>query len=154
VSDWLTFEGRVVRVTLGRATYTILPLPPDVAAALEASAARRVEGEIAEHPVNLALSRGPAADGPFLWTSRSLLARIGLAPGEPAEVRLRPASAEAVETPDDLAAALRARGLTASWEALAPGRRRGMIYRIESARTAATRSRRIAVMVDQIGSAT
>jgi hypothetical protein len=32
VTDWLTFEGRVVRVTLGGTTCTILPLPPGVAA--------------------------------------------------------------------------------------------------------------------------
>jgi hypothetical protein len=151
MTDWQSFEGRVEPLVWGRATYTILRLPDDTAAALAAAGARRVEGEINDHPVNLALSRAPVVEGVFLWAGQSLLDRIGIAPGEPLEVRLRPAPDDAVDLPPDLAAALRRAGLTDTWEALSPGRRRGLLYRIDSARKAATRDKRIAALVADLG---
>jgi hypothetical protein len=147
MSDWLRFEGRIEPLEWGRATYTILRLPPAVADALAAGKARRVEGEINDHPVNLALSRAPVVDGVFLWTGWTLLDRLSVEPGEPLEIRLRPADPDEVDTPDDLATALRAAGATAAWEALTPGRRRGLIHQVETARTAATRAKRIAALV-------
>jgi hypothetical protein len=147
MSDWQAFEGRVQSLPWGRATYTILPLPAEVAAALLAAGARRVEGEINDHPVNLALARAPLVDGLFLWAGQSLLERIGIAPGERLEVRLRPAPPDAVDLPDDLALALLQAGRTDRWEALTPGRRRGHLYTIDTARTPATRSKRIAALV-------
>jgi hypothetical protein len=153
VSGWLSFEARIETMAWGRATYTILRLPADVAAALEAAGARRVEGEIAEHPVNLALTRSPAVEGVILWAERSLLDRIAVEPGSEVEARLRPAPADAVETPQDLAAALRAAGATAAWEALSPGGRRRRLYAIDSARTPATRAKRVAALAAQLGGA-
>jgi hypothetical protein len=153
VTDWLTFEGRIETLNWGRATYTILPLPREIAAALAAAGARRVEGEIAEHPVNLALTRAPVVDGVFLWTGRSLLDRIGIAPGAEVEVRLRPAPPDAVETPEDLVAALRAAGANDAWEALTPGRRRAYLYGLDGARAPATRARRAAALAAKLAGA-
>jgi hypothetical protein len=147
-AGYITFDGRIVPLTWGRATYTILPLPAAVVAAL--GPARRVEGEIAEHPVNLALSRAPVVEGAFLWTGASLLARVGVAPGDAVEVRLRPAADDRVDVPDDVSAALLAAGALAAWDALSPGRRRGLLYRIDSARTAPTRAKRIAAVVAEV----
>jgi hypothetical protein len=153
MNDWLVFEGTVEPLEWGRATYTILRLPGPVAAALEAAGARRVEGEIAEQPVNLALTRAPVVDGVFIWAGRTLLDRIGLAPGAPVEVRLRPAPDDAVDLPEDLAAALRRADATAVWEALTPGRRRSHLYGIDTARTAATRARRVEALAAMLGQA-
>ncbi|TNC70332.1 YdeI/OmpD-associated family protein [Rubellimicrobium roseum] len=153
MSGWLGFEGRVEPVEWGRATYTVLRLPPEVAATLLSQGARRVEGEINDHPVNLALSRAPVVEGLFLWTGRSLLDRLGVTPGEPLEVRLRPAPSDEVDTPDDLALALRQAGAGAAWEALTPGKRRGLLHRIDSAKTAPTRAKRIASVVADLGEA-
>jgi hypothetical protein len=147
MSDWQVFEGRVEPLPWGRATHTILRLPADVAEALRASGARRVEGEINEHPVNLTLSRALVVEGLFLWAGQSLLDRIGIRPGDPLEVRLRPAPSDAVDTPDDVELALRQAGRTDTWEALTPGRRRGLLYRVETARTAPNRAKRIAALV-------
>jgi len=97
MSDYLTFEGRVEPLVWGRSTYTILRLPPEVSAKL--GAARRVEGEIAYHPVNLAPTRAPVVEGPFLWAGQSLLDRPGITPGEVVEVRLRPVPDDRVDTP-------------------------------------------------------
>ena len=81
---------------------------PATVAAL--GAAKRVEGEINEHWVNLALSRAPVVEGVFLWAGASLLERTGIVPGETLEVRLRPAPDDQVDTPEDVASALRAAG--------------------------------------------
>lgn len=152
MNGWVTFEGRVVPLAWGRSTYTILPLPDDMAAAL--GPCRRVEGEIAEHPVNLALSRAPVVEGAFLWAGQSLLDRIGISPGEPVEVRLRPAPDDRVDVDPDIEAALRAGGMAAAWEALTPGKRRGLLYQVATAKTEATRQKRIAKLVDDLGTGT
>jgi Bacteriocin-protection, YdeI or OmpD-Associated len=110
--------------------------------------AKRVEGEINEHPVNLAPARAPDVEGAFLWTGQSLLDRIGLTVGETVEVRLRPAPSDTVDLPDDVAHALRAADLTDASQALTPGRRRGMLYQVASARTEATRAKRIGKLLE------
>jgi Bacteriocin-protection, YdeI or OmpD-Associated/Domain of unknown function (DUF1905) len=145
MSEFVTFTARVEPLVWGKSTYTILRLPPDVAAALHP--AKRVEGEVNDHPVNLALTRAPVVEGVFLWAGQSLLDRVGITPGEPVEVRLRPAPDDRVDTPDDIAAALRAGGASAAWDALTPGKRRGLIYQISTAKTDATRSKRIAALI-------
>ncbi len=151
MTDYVTFEGRIEAVEWGRATYTILRLPPDIAAGFAMRKARRVEGEINDHPVNLALTRAPVVEGVFLWAGQSLLDRTGIEPGTPVEVRLRPAPDDAVELPDDVTAALRAAGRTGAWEVLSPGKRRGMLYQVESAKTAQTRAKRVSLLVSSLG---
>lgn len=150
MTDWVAFEGRIEPVVMGKATYTILRLPADAAALLAAQGAKRVEGEIDEHPVNLALSRVPVIEGDFLWTGKSLLDRIGLLPGATVEVRLRPAPDDGVDLPDDLALALRQGDATDLWERLTPGKRRGALYQLSTAKTEATRAKRIARLIDTL----
>jgi hypothetical protein len=148
MTGWVTFEGRVEPLTWGRSTYTILRLPDDVSAALGKT--RRVEGEIADHPVNLALSRAPGVDGPFLWAGQSLLDRIGIRPGALVELRLRPAPDDRVDLDPDIEAALQAGGVLAAWEALTPGKRRGLLYQIATARTDPTRAKRLRALVESL----
>jgi hypothetical protein len=145
--DYLTFEGRVEPLQMGKATYTILPLPADIADILTSAGAKRVEGEINDHPVNLALTRLPQSDVVFLWAGKSILDQVGIAPGETIEVRLRPAADDGVDTPDDLNAALLRAGLSADWEVLTPGKRRGLLYQVNTAKTAPTRAKRIAKLL-------
>lgn len=143
----MTFEGRVEPVQWGRSIYTVLPLPTAIATALDRTGAKRVEGEIADHPVNLAPARAPVIDGPFLWTGKTLLDAAGIAPGDPVEVRLRPADPDHVDLPADVATALAAAGRSADWAALSPGKRRGLLHRVETAKRAETRAKRIAALV-------
>lgn len=150
MEDYITFEARIEPVAWGRATYTVLRLPPEVSEALKAQGASRVEGEIAEHPVNLALSHAPVIEGTFLWTGQSLLDAAGLVPGEALEVRLRKADPTSVETPEDVAASLRAAGVMPAWNALTPGKQRGALYQIASAKRAATRAKRIAKLIETL----
>jgi hypothetical protein len=143
LTDYVLLEGAVAEMPWCKATYTILSLPDDVVAALRS--ARRVEGEIAEHPVNLAITKAPVWPGAFLWAGQSLLDRIGITVGERVEVRLRPAPDDQVDLAPDVAAALT--GVMDRWEAPTPGKRRGLLYQVDSAKTAPTRAKRIAALV-------
>lgn len=147
MSDYVSFEARILPMTWGDKVYTIVPLPDAVVAALGST--RRVEGEFNDHPVNLAITTAPADvfDGPFLWAGKSLLHRAGLAPGETFEARLRPAPDDTVEVPADVVNALRSGGVIEAWEALSPGKRRAQLYRIETAKRAETRAKRITALV-------
>jgi hypothetical protein len=147
MSDYITFDAVIEPLDWGGTVYTIVRLPPEVLASL--SPTRRVEGEFADHPVNLAITRAPAdvIDGPFLWSGKSLMDRTGLKPGQPFEARLRPAPDDAVEVPRDVTLALRSGGALEAWEALTPGKRRGLLHRIETAKRAETRAQRIAALV-------
>ncbi|MGR3542511.1 MAG: YdeI/OmpD-associated family protein [Hasllibacter sp.] len=147
MSGHVAFEGRIVPLRWGRSIYTILPLPPEVAAAL--GPATRVEGEIGEHPVNLGVARADPAvrEGPFLWTGKAFPKAVGIAPGERLEVRLRPADPDRVELPEDVTAALCAAGRMGDWDALTPGRRRGLLAPVARAVRPATRAARIARLV-------
>lgn len=149
MDDWHAFEGRVVPLVWGRRAYTILPVPDDVAAAIEATGTRRVEGEIGDFPISLALSRADpdVFPGVFLWTGKGLLDAAGIAPGDVLDVRLRPGDPARVEMPEGLEAALRAAGKLDTWEALTPGRRRGLCHPIAAAKRPATRAKRIAALI-------
>ena len=72
------------------------------------------------------------------------MAGIGIAPGDVLMVRLRKADADTIDLPNDVAQAPRAKGQTATWEALTPGKRRGLLHPINSAKRAETRAKRIA----------
>jgi Bacteriocin-protection, YdeI or OmpD-Associated len=148
MNDYVTFEARIEPMVWGKSTYTILRIPPDMLDAL--GRAKRVEGEIAEHPVNLAPTRAPVIEGPFLWAGQSLLDRIGITPGEVVEVRLRPAPDDRVDLPDDVALALRAADVLSVWQNLTPGKRRGLLYKIDTAKTDATRQKRIGLLIAEL----
>jgi uncharacterized protein YdeI (YjbR/CyaY-like superfamily) len=75
---------------------------------------------------------------------------LAIKPGEALEVRLRQAVFGEVDTPDDVVSALRAAGQAERWNRLTAGRRRGLLHQISTARTAATRTRRIASIVFQV----
>jgi hypothetical protein len=153
MSDYVEFTGRIETLEWGKSTYTILRLPGEVAERFAAEGARRVEGEMNEFPVNLAPTRAPVLEETFLWAGKSLLDRIGLAPGDDVEVRLRKAPDDEVEMPEDVTAALRAADASHLWEALTPGKRRGLLYQIGTAKTQGTRDKRIAKLIVEIGGA-
>ena len=144
------FEGRVEPMEWGKSVYTVLRLPPDITHALEAEGAKRVEGEINDHPVNLALTKAPVIDGVFLWAGKSLLDEIGIAPGDALEVRLRKADPDYVEVDTDVLQAIRAAEATDRWNALTAGKRRGLLHTITTAKRAETRAKRIAKMIAEL----
>ncbi len=150
MSDYITFEGQVVPIEWGDATYTILPLPAEVAAALERQNAKRVVGEINDHPVNLALTKAPVVDGTFLWAGKSLLDACGIEPGEIIEVRLKKTDPDAVDVDADIIDALRAAQVSDLWSALTPGKQRGHLHMINTAKRADTRQKRINKLIAEL----
>lgn len=150
MEDYLTFDGRIVPMEWGKSTYTILPLPPSVSDALAQAGAKRVEGEIGDYPVNLALTKAPMIDQVFVYTGKRFLRDSGITPGDTVEVRLRPAPEQEVEMPEDLQLALRQSEMTNKWAALTPGKQRGLIHTIATAKRAETRAKRIAKVLAEI----
>lgn len=148
MSDYITFEARIIPLIWGDKTFTICPLPDEVVQAL--NGAKRVEGEFADHPVNLALSQSPEFDGVFLWAGQTLLDATRLSPGESFEARLRPADPNAVDTPADVTTALMQHGLVAAWEALTAGKRRALLYQVSTAKRAETRAKRIKSLIETL----
>jgi len=150
MTEFIAFEATVEPMEWGRATYTILRLPPAVSETLAEQRARRVEGEINDHPINLALVKAPVVEGVFLWAGQSLLDAVGVVPGEPLEIRLRKAPDDRVETPDDVHGALSRSGRLTAWETLSPGKRRSLLYQVNTAKRAETRAKRIAKLVSEL----
>ena len=150
MGDYHTFEGRVEPMEWGKSVYTVLRLPPDITHALEAEGAKRVEGEINDHPVNLALTKAPVFDGTFLWAGKTLLDDCGIEPGEWIDVRLRKADPNFVETPEDVLLALRQNDASEDWFALTPGKQRGHLHQVNTAKRAETRQKRIAKLIDEL----
>lgn len=145
MDEYVAFEGRIEPMEWGKSTYTVLRLHPDVMQAL--GPAKRVEGEFNDHPVNLAVTKAPAIDDPFLWTGKSLLTKIGIEPGEVFEARLRAADPDALDVPSDVVNAIRSAGLSEIWDALTPGKKRGLLHTIETAKRTETRLKRIAKLL-------
>jgi len=150
VSDYVTFDACVQPMPWGDKVYTIIALPPEVLNTLGPT--KRVEGEINDHPVNLAISKAPAdvIDTPFLWAGKSLLTRVGVELGDRFEARLRPAPDDVVEVPIDVMNALRSGGAIEVWEALSPGKKRAHLYQIDTAKRAETRAKRITKLINEI----
>ena len=148
MSDFVSFDGAVEPMEWGNSVYTVLRIPPEVLDALGPT--KRVEGEINDHPVNMALTKAPVFDGVFVWAGKSVLKDIGIEPGERIEVRLRPAPDDAVDVPPDVINAIRSAGLTDAWDALTPGRKRGLLHSVNTAKRAETRIKRIAKLLTEV----
>jgi uncharacterized protein YdeI (YjbR/CyaY-like superfamily) len=68
-------------------------------------------------------------------------------PGDRIDVRLRAAPDDRVEVPDDVELALRMADATDIWNGLTPGKQRGLLYPVSTAKTAPTREKRIAALI-------
>ncbi len=148
MSDYVAFDGAVEPMEWGKSTYTVLRLPAEIVDAIGPT--KRVEGEINDHPVNLALTKAPVIEGVFLWAGKSLLRDVGIEPGERIEIRLRAAPDDAVDVPSDVINALRSAGLSDVWAGLSAGKKRGMLYQVNSAKRADTRTKRIAKLLNEL----
>lgn len=78
----------------------------------------------------------------------------GLSGGEAITVELTlDAEPRTVEVPDDLAAALAEAGARPAFDALAPSARKAHVVKVESAKAADTRARRVAAIVSTLSNA-
>ena len=126
------------------------PIPEDIAAALKTNGAKRVEIEFNDHPFNMALTKSPVFTGTFVYAGKAILRAAAISPGEEIEVRLRKADPDLVEVPEDVMLAIRAATASGAWSALTPGKQRGLLHNVNSAKRSETRSRRISQLVDSL----
>ena len=146
----VAFKGPVEPLFCGKATYAILRVPRDfedgLASALASALgnAKRGDGEIAEPPVNLALTRAPVVAGAILWAGESLLTKTNMAVRDRVEVRLRPAAPNRGDPAGGIAAALRTGRPSSGWAARTADQQRGLPVPVNRAKTAATRPETIA----------
>ncbi len=150
MSEWITFEGKVVPMEWGKSVYTVLPLPRDVSDALRAQGAKRVDVEMNDCPFNMALTKGPVLEQVFVYAGKKILAEAGIEPGDLIDVRMRKADPDAVDVPNELLLAIRQGGAIEAWEALTPGRKRGLIHMVMSAKREETRRGRAAKLIAEL----
>ncbi|MGX5654011.1 YdeI/OmpD-associated family protein [Geodermatophilus nigrescens] len=146
------FDGVLEPLPWGRNVYVVIRVPAALEEAARAERTRRVEGRVDDVDVNLGLNRAePAvlADA-FVYVGPGLRRRLGLAPGDAAACRLRPADPDAVLVPDDVRAALADGGRLPAFERLTPGRRRQLLTPVENAAREATRAQRIAALLREL----
>ena len=128
-----------------------VPIPAEVAAAMENTAASRVNGRLDGHRFQRALHRRD--DGSLcLKFGQSWLRDAGIEAGVDVDVVLSAVTdPNQVDIPDELAAALEGNPEAAhAWETLTPGRRRSLVYGIERARRPETKARRAQAVVDEV----
>ena len=150
-----SFEGPIERFGVGKTRkvwYTVLFLPVELETVLpfDRYPRLRVDGEIADMPVTDAWM--PTGDGRryFIVAPRVLKdAEVGI--GSFVEMRFGIADQDAVDMPKELTAALFANAeASRAWAALTPGKQRGMTHQIHGAKTAPTRARRVAEVIEAL----
>ncbi len=143
------FEAELGEFGVGKTRkvwYRVVFLPPDLEEQLpfDEYPRLRVDGEIADVPVNSAWM--PTGDGRrYLIVGPEVVRTAGLGIGDSVTVRFRIADQDHVDVPDALELAIASSPAAAKvWEALTPGKKRALAHHVGSAKTDATRARRVA----------
>ncbi len=102
----------------------------------------RVSGEVSDFPIEASLT--PMRGRWYILLSKKMLKAIDASVGDTVSVRFRIADQDAVEVPDFLEAALKRNAtMKELWEQATSGKKRGLAYRVASAKTDATRQKRV-----------
>ncbi|MEM7694941.1 MAG: YdeI/OmpD-associated family protein [Pseudomonadota bacterium] len=116
----------------------------------DAPAKVRISGELNDHPVDGALV-SDGEGGRYLHVANRLAKTIGVGLGDPVALRFNIVADDVVVLPDALEAALWAHdGAREKFDALTPGKRRGLAHRVASAKQAATQARRAEAIVAEL----
>lgn len=137
---------------VGKYKYLCLTLPENLARDLpfDTYPRLRVHGEIAGYDFEAAWQ--PQKNGPYwMMIPKDILKAADLSIGDTVHVAFGISDQDAVHVPPELAEALQEAGLSAEWEALSPGKRRGFCYLVDRAKAPATKQKRIADIFDQLG---
>ena len=145
------FDARIDQHDVGsdRYRYTVVYVPEDILAELPMAEypRLRIAGEVNEHPFEASIT--PAKDVWYILFSRRVLKAIDAGVGDTVSVRFRIADQDAVDVPAALGEALdRDARMRELWDAQTPGKRRALAYRVASAKTEVTQSKRVAEVFD------
>jgi hypothetical protein len=142
------FEAPIERFGVGKVRkvwYNVLFLPTELRAALPFSTypRLRVEGEIADVPIANAFI--PAGDGRnYVIVAPNVMKDGVVALGDVVEMRFRIADQDHIDVPEALSVALHREPVVQErWAALTPGKQRMVVQHFLSAKTYATRQRRL-----------
>jgi hypothetical protein len=143
-----SFEGTIESRGDDRYSHACVYLPDPLARDLLAGRSRlRVRGEVDELP--FAGAWQPSKGRYYLLLSRTMCRAGDFTVGDRVEVRFRLDETDAVTVPPDLQRALAAEfPAMRAWEALTPGRRRGLAHYVASAKTPATVAKRVTAILD------
>ncbi|MEM6886257.1 MAG: YdeI/OmpD-associated family protein [Verrucomicrobiota bacterium] len=146
-----SFSAEVDIYDFGRMKYTVLYIPKKMEQelGLVKKPRLRVEGLIQGEPFSGACQ--PTETCWYLILSKRFLKEAGLAIGDQADVQLSIADQDAVDVPEDLQAELKRNpGIKEKWDSLTAGKRRGLAYRVASAKRLETREQRIFEVLDTL----
>lgn len=146
------YETEVTIRDFGKYHYVCINLPEELQKALpfDEHPRLRVKGEIAGYDFEGAWQ--PQKGGPYwLMIPKDIQKASSFEIGDPIRVAFGIADQDAVSVPKELADALEEAGLREEWEALTPGKRRGLAYTVEKAKAPATKQKRIDAIFDILG---
>ncbi|MEM9479049.1 MAG: YdeI/OmpD-associated family protein [Verrucomicrobiota bacterium] len=145
------FTAKIAKRDFGRMYYTVLFAPKRLEKELDlkANPRLRIEGKVGDIPFSCAFQ--PNGGDWYLILSKKVLRDGGWKLGDRVTMEFQIADQDAVDVPADLMAELRRRNdVFMSWEAMTPGRRRGLAHRVGCAKREDTRERRILEVIDEI----
>ena len=138
------FETAIVPHNVGSYRYTVVfldgALVPQLP--LDRYPRLRVSGEIGDVPFEGTFQ--PVRGRWYIMLNKQLMSDGGFAIGDVVEVRFRVEDQDAVDVPAELLERIaRDVSLQRAWQDLSPGKQRGVAYHVRSAKTAATRAKRL-----------
>lgn len=145
------FSAKIERLDFGRIAYQAAYLPTSLAdkLKLKPKPRPRIDAKIGEQVINAGLQ--PSSKGWFMILSKRLLKEEGLKVGDEIKIEFAIANPDQVEVPDELILALRRNPRAqAAWNRLTPGRQRGMVHRVNTAKREETREKRILSLLDDL----
>lgn len=146
------FDSVVTSYKHDKFCYSVIHLPPETVASLPGAGRTRLRAAATINGIDTKCAIMPGGDATmYIFASKDLQKRIGAGHGQAVRVRFTLEPTDAVAMPEELAAALQkdaeARSL---WDALTPGKRRGFAFRVSSAKTSATRAKRVEEVLDSL----
>ncbi|MEQ8848187.1 YdeI/OmpD-associated family protein [Botrimarina sp.] len=145
------FEAPIVARSFDTFRYTVVFLPDATRRSVPFPDGRplRIDAEVNGVPLSGALM--PHKKGRYLLLSKRFLKRLRCEAGDRVFVRFSVADQDRVDVPIELERALEASSrLKKLWNELTPGRRRGLAYRVGSAKRPDTRRRRVEQVLEEI----
>ena len=147
------FTAKVIeqKDSAGKYTFTIVKVPAKAQKELplDQYPRLRIRGEVNGHPFEGALQ--PSGGRWSLMLSKQRMKEFGVSVGDRVTIGFEIADQDAVDVPLELQQALEEDSESAKiWDNLTPGKRRGFAYRVSSAKQPATRSRRVAEVLEAL----
>ena len=145
------FSGKLVHYGMSALVFTVVFIPRKITSQLEFGRHKRlrVDGEI--NGVRFELAIVPSKGKWYLLISERLQKLCGLSLGDTADIQFDVADQDAVHVPEELQFALEANEQALkAWDGWTPGKRHGFCYRVDSAKRAETRERRVEEVINAL----